>query len=95
MEMRRLTCSAKERIGCHKTLHLILLATVIVLSSARVAEAAPSIQLSLRRDWGYGGFGGEINGRFTAIAQVSSDVTRVEFYLDQFLVLNITQTPFE
>jgi len=72
-----------------------LMAVAVVSSFMVVVEAAPTVQLSLRRDWGYGGFGGDINGRFTAIAQVSSDVTRVEFYLDQSFILNVSQSPFE
>lgn len=97
MEMRWPTYSLMERtFNCHKIVLFIIIAMVVVFfSSVVVVEAEPSVQLSLRRDWGYGGFGGDINGRFTAIAQVSSSVIRVEFYLDQSLVLNVTQPPFE
>jgi hypothetical protein len=38
---------------------------------------------------------GDMAGSFTAIASVSPDVVRVEFYLDYRLVLNDAQPPFQ
>jgi hypothetical protein len=58
-----------------------------------VAQANPTLSLTFYKDNGYG-MGNDINGFFTANAAVSSDVVRVEFYLDGQLVQNDTSSPF-
>ncbi len=97
MEMRSVTPRpGTYEFGASEVVPCMLLVTLMVLTFfVNPILAVPSVQLSLRRDWGYGGFGGDINGRFTAIAQVSADVVRVEFFLDRTLVLNLTSPPFE
>jgi hypothetical protein len=56
-------------------------------------EAKPTLSVSLYKDNGYS-FGNDINGRFTAQTEVSTDVTRGEFYLDNVLQANVTTSPF-
>ncbi len=69
---------------------LICTATALVVG---LAEAKPSIDLSFRKDNGYG-VGKNIGGLWTVSATVSSDVQRVEFYLDGQLQQNDTSAPF-
>jgi heme/copper-type cytochrome/quinol oxidase subunit 2 len=57
------------------------------------AEAKPTLSVSLYKDNGYS-TGSDINGFFTVQTEVSADVTRVEFYLDNQLQANVTASPF-
>lgn len=59
----------------------------------RVVVAKPSLSVSFYKNNGYG-VGNDINGLFTAETEVSADVTRVEFYLDDVLQANVTTSPF-
>jgi hypothetical protein len=63
----------------------IMLALVLMAN----VSAEPTITLSFNRDNGYSN-GADINGLFTARATVSSDVVRVEFYLNGTLQSNTT-----
>ena len=56
-------------------------------------EAKPTLSVSFYKNNGYG-FGNDINGLFTVETEVSADVTRVEFYLDDVLQANVTTSPF-
>ncbi len=58
-------------------------------------ESAPALELSLRRDWGYGGLQGQIQGHFTLRAQAPEDVQRVVFYLDEDVLGEVNAPPFE
>ncbi len=50
--------------------------------------------LDFNRDFGYGGFGGEIQGRFSLKVQAPADVARVAYYLDDTLVFEGREPPF-
>ncbi|MBN1245294.1 hypothetical protein JXA31_06845 [Candidatus Bathyarchaeota archaeon] len=56
-------------------------------------EAEPTVSIRLYRDNAYG-FGNDISGLLTVRTEVSTDVTRVEFYLDTLLQSNCTTSPF-
>jgi len=56
-------------------------------------EAEPTASIRLYRDNAYG-FGNDISGLLTVRTEVSTDVTRVEFYLDTLLQSNCTISPF-
>ncbi len=82
-----------------KAPHAIALTMFTVLFVASIfctvqVNAEPTISLSLHKDFGYSSFGNDAQGNWTAHANTSSDTTRVEFYLDDQLQLNDTQTPF-
>ena len=62
------------------------------LSSIEV-EAEPTLSIRLYRDNAYG-FGNDVSGLLTVRTEVSTDVTRVEFYLDNLLQANCTTSPF-
>jgi hypothetical protein len=68
--------------------------SIIGVSSAH-AQTEQQLQLGLRRDFGYAGFGNDIQGLFTAsINNPPSNVTRVEFYIDGKLMGEDTSAPF-
>lgn len=75
--------------------HAILLAVMMLVASVTTAQAQePSLQLSLNRDLGYGGFEGDIEGLFTVRAEGPPDLTRVDFYLDETLLATVGAEPF-
>ncbi len=75
----------------------ILLIIVCVFLSLFVivgsVAAAPSLRLDFYKDNGYG-MGEDMQGQWTINTVVSSDVIRVEFYLDGQLQKNATSAPF-
>ncbi|NOX60535.1 MAG: hypothetical protein GXP42_01080, partial [Chloroflexi bacterium] len=50
--------------------------------------------LSLRRDWGYGGFAGDIQGTFTMKVEGPDDLVSVDFYIDDQLIGTDTEPPW-
>jgi hypothetical protein len=78
------------KYGCLITVFVIL----TVLCGAAVAQAGPTVSLHWYKNNGYG-LGNDIGGQWTVTADTSSDVTRVEFYLDNQLQQNSTQAPFQ
>jgi hypothetical protein len=85
----------------HKFRKLVSLVAVFVLLVYYLAasnglsriEAKPTLSVRLYRDNAYG-FGNDISGLLTVRTEVSADVTRVEFYLDNLLQANVTTSPF-
>ena len=57
------------------------------------ASARPTMKLSVNKIAGYQ-FGSALSGSFVVDTKVSSDVVRVEFYLNGTLVNNATAAPF-
>jgi hypothetical protein len=72
---------------------LAVLAGLLWTTAALAQE--DTLTLSLSRDWGYGGFGGDIQGTFSFHARGSSNITRVEFYIDETMVGGDSQAPFD
>ena len=71
-----------------------LLACFLSISNGLgIVEAKPTLSVSFYKNNGYS-VGNDINGLFTAQTDVSADVTRVEFYLDDLLQANVTASPF-
>ena len=54
-----------------------------------------SLTMTLSRDWGYGGFGGDIQGTFSFHVRGPSEIVRVEFYIDEQMIGEDTQAPFD
>ena len=74
---------------------LILSVLTVLVSSAALAQSAQELQLGLSRDFGYGGFGNDIQGLFTLkVNNPPADLTRVEFYIDSSLMGTDTTPPF-
>jgi len=59
-----------------------------------MVQADPTLSLKWYKNNGYG-MGNDIGGQWTLTADASSDVNRVEFYLDNQLQQNSTQAPFQ
>lgn len=82
-----------------KALRKFLLAVLFSLLGAGLFSGVAGAQgggfpLTLTRDWGYGGFGGEIEGRFTIKVKGEQPFTRVIFYLDETVMAEVTEAPF-
>jgi hypothetical protein len=75
-----------------KGLIVICLLLVVSVFVGAVA-AAPTLRLNFYKNNGYGA-GDDMQGQWTINTQVSSDVVRVEFYLDNQLQQNVTTAPF-
>jgi len=66
-----------------------------LLASPAVAQGTePELVLSLRRDFGYGGFG-EIQGTFSLTAKGPQDLTRVAFWMDDEVLSEATAAPWQ
>lgn len=78
----------KIRITSLITILMSLMATTAVV--AQTEELA----LSMSRDWGYGGFGGDIQGLFSLKVTGPADLARVVFYIDNTAIGEVTQSPF-
>ncbi len=72
---------------------LAVLAGMIIALPALAQEE--TLTLSLSRDWGYGGFGGDIQGTFSFHARGPADIARVEFYIDDQKIGEDTSAPFD
>ncbi len=81
-----------------KRILLFLLVCAVFLPALSVhaqTETPPQLNLSLRRDWGYGGFGGQIQGHFTARVLGRDDLVRVTIYLDNQVLVKLDAPPFD
>ncbi len=73
---------------------IILFAAAILPFSAFAQEDGDGLTLRLTRDWGYGGFSGQIEGTFSMRVTGPENLERVEYYMDEELVAEITEEPF-
>ena len=78
-----------------KKLAYICVVSLVLALSTSIVLAAPSVSLNWYKNNGYNDFGNSIGGEWTITADVSSDVNRVEFYLDDTMQQNVTSTPFK
>ena len=77
------------------SIFLILSLLTALTPSYALAQSAQELQLGMSRDFGYGGFGNDIQGLFTLkIKNPPADLTRVEFYIDSTLMGEDTAAPF-
>jgi hypothetical protein len=75
-----------------KLFSLLIIAAVVAMPIL-VADANPTVSLSLYKDNGYG-LGNDIAGLWTLKTSVSADTAYVEFYLGDQLQQNTTASPF-
>lgn len=71
-----------------------LLSLLLLALFATPALAQSALTLDLSRDFGYGGFNGEIEGLFSMHASGPADLARVLFYIDDLLIAEDTTAPF-
>jgi hypothetical protein len=73
----------------------ILLALLLCLMLVSVVSAqGQGLELSLSRDWGYGGFNGDIQGTFSMHVKGPDDLVKVQFYIDDLMIGEDTSAPF-
>jgi hypothetical protein len=77
-----------------KVLVLLVIFVFLFPTMALAQEETPTIILTLTRDFGYGGFGGDIQGTFSMKASGPDDLVEVQFYIDDILIGTDTESPF-
>jgi hypothetical protein len=79
-----------------KKLSFAFLAAIIFSLFANLLVLAQTEQLTLKmsRDWGYGGFNGDIEGLFSMKVTGPVDLLRVEYYIDNTKIGEVSQIPF-
>src|SRR5512135_481752 len=75
-------------------LTFLLVTLISLLAVAGVVAQTTGLSLSLSRDFGYGGFGGEIQGLFSMRVTGPADLARVEFYIDDIKIGEVDKAPF-
>ena len=65
------------------TIGLTLFFSLLFSTPALAQEEAPGISLKLNRDFGYGGFGGEIQGTFSLKASGPDELVEIQFFIDE------------
>ena len=76
------------------TLLLALLMILFVSIPVMAQDEQPELQISLTRDFGYGGFGNDIQGTFSIKVSGPDDLVEVAFYLDDVLMGTDNQAPY-
>jgi hypothetical protein len=74
------------------TLFFAVFASLMVAST--VLAQTGQLTLRMSRDWGYGGFNGDIEGLFSMHVTGPADLVRVEYYIDNTKIGEITRPPF-
>lgn len=78
----------------NKFFRFLLILLVLFPVAALAQEDQPELTISLRRDFGYGGFGIDIQGLFTIRTTGPDNLEKVSFYLDDQLMAEVSQAPF-
>jgi hypothetical protein len=81
------------KLKLKRTFLLVLLLALFLAFISMNALAKPTLTLDFQRNNGYG-MGNNLNGDWTINTNVSQNVTRVEFYLDNWLEANDSVAPF-
>jgi len=74
---------------------LLSLGLIAILLAVTVRAQGPPMNLKLGRLFGYGGFGGELQGVFRLSVSVPNALQRVVFYLDGQPIGEVSQAPFQ
>ena len=78
-----------------KIIYVILITILVSLAFVSAVSAqSDELTLSLSRDFGYGGFNGDIQGTFSVKASGPANLERVQFFLDDTLLGEDTDVPF-
>lgn len=78
-----------------KILFVMLLTLTLSLLGVTAAFArSEGLTLSMSRDWGYGGFNGDIQGLFSMHVSGPDTLVKVEFYIDETKIGEDTEAPF-
>jgi len=78
-----------------KLVSLIIIFSLFLTGKGFAQDSLPGLQLTLIRNFGYGGFG-RIQGNFTLrIDDPNEELVRIEFYLDDELISTVNQEPYQ
>ncbi len=77
-----------------KKLVALLIALLLLALPTGALALQDALELRLSRDWGYGGFNNDIQGRFSYRTEGPDTLERVEFYLDDEVIGEATEAPF-
>jgi hypothetical protein len=78
-----------------KIIYAILITILVSLTFMSVVSAqSKELNLILSRDFGSGGFNGDIQGTFSLKASGPANLERVQFFLDETLLGEDTEAPF-
>ena len=61
----------------------------------RAIPEPPDLEIDLNRDFGYGGFGNDIQGTFSIKVTGPDDLAEVQFYIDEILLGTDREAPFK
>jgi hypothetical protein len=73
---------------------LLLALTFCLLTVTAVYAQSETLRLSISRDWGSGGFNGDIQGLFSMHVSGPENLVKVEFYIDDTKIGDDTQSAF-
>ncbi len=73
---------------------LVLSLVLLLIPAASASAQNDELSLSLRRDFGYGGMGGQIQGTFSYRVDGPQDLVQVTFHIDDELVGSVTEAPW-
>jgi hypothetical protein len=74
---------------------ILILAICLTIVGSAAAQDSPELKVGLNRDFGYGGFGNDIQGTFTMrISDPPADLASVDFMIDSQVIFNDTEAPF-
>ena len=77
-----------------RQLMMVILLMALSIAPVLGQGADPELELGLRRDFGYGGFG-EIQGTFSLRASGPENLTRVVFWIDDQKLGEVTAAPWQ
>ena len=80
----------------NKKMRVAVIFSLILLSitGSAAAQGDGELTVSLSRDFGYGGFAGDIEGLFTIRAEGPDSLVKVIFYIDDQIMLEDSSPPF-
>ncbi len=84
----------KRLLGVSLLVSMIVALGTAVAAAQEATPATETFDLGLSRDFGYGGFGGDIEGTFSYRVDGPDTLVRVEFLLDGEVMGEDTEPPF-
>jgi hypothetical protein len=77
------------------TLGIMIIMVLLLTTQALAKDESPEITLTLTRDFGYGGFSGDIQGTFSMKATGPDELVEVRFFIDDLLIGTDIEEPFQ
>lgn len=78
-----------------QTKYIFLTTLILILSMTTIVFAqSETFSIRITKDWGYAGFSGDIQGRFSLKASGNDDLVSVTYLFDDQPVATLTEPPF-